>query len=342
MGVLNALTLLDEGGAGPEFSQSEMIAMARQNAQRLHRALATLLDLAALESGTFHARLREIDLVRLVKNRLGAHERMLRENGLKTTITTPEALPILGDPQKLGRAVDLCFELAMTRAAKTSPLAVTFEGPAVRVAFELNPGTESEWDSAWSQGVAGFEGGVGSPTSAFAGVVQSERAFLSRTQEGLGSEFLLIHQILRLHGGRFESHAADAHRTLVLALPSLSSEQALRAVLMSRAYEVSTELGAVALVLIAVPRGEAVEKLADKIKASLFRSSDAAYALPGHGQVALVLDDCKPEDALRLVQRLEKALGAKLRVGVAQCPSDGVDPSRLIGLASERLSARTP
>ena len=55
-----------------------------------------------------------------------------------------------------------------------------------------------------------------------------------------------------------------------------------------------------------------------------------------------MLDDCKPEDGPRLIERIRTALGEGLRFGFAQCPGDGLDPSRLLDLADERLrSGRT-
>jgi cytochrome c oxidase cbb3-type subunit I/II len=81
---------------------------------------------------------------------------------------------------------------------------------------------------------------VGSPTSAFSGVLQSEQAFLSRAEEGLGSEYLLIHEIMRLHQGRFLAQRQGNQVGLVLELSAPDSEEMLRSVLLSRAYEVST------------------------------------------------------------------------------------------------------
>jgi hypothetical protein len=107
--------------------------------------------------------------------------------------------------------------------------------------------------------------------------------------------------------------------------------------LSSRAYQVSTELGSVALVLIDVPATKDAIFFCAQIKENLFRSSDAVYPLPARNQAALVLDDCKPEDAPRLVERLKSSLGQDLHFGMAHCPSDAQDPDRLLDLASERL-----
>src|SRR4051812_17953351 len=96
-GILNALSVLEEGAASGDFSADELVRMARHNAQRLHRTLMTLLDLAALESGTFHVRLREIDLIKLVSARLEAHQYLLRDGTLPIRKVMSAGSPVLAD-----------------------------------------------------------------------------------------------------------------------------------------------------------------------------------------------------------------------------------------------------
>lgn len=346
MGILNALSVLDSADAssGSEFSARELVHMARQNANRLHRTLATLLDLASLESGVFHPRLREVDLERLARARVEAQSAALAERGLTARVSVEDAEALhsaatLADPQKLGRALDLCLQGILPRARENSPIQFRISLSGITLEFGLAAGGERAWDDLWSQGLAGFHGGVGSPTSLFGGVLQSEQAFLSRMEEGLGSELILAHEILRLHGGSLAAERSGGGVRLRLLIPRLSSEEGLRAVLSSRAFEVSTELGSVALVLIRVPEGVGAENFLKSVKNSLFRATDAAYALPALGQVALVLDDCKPEDAPRLLSRIARTLKQDLVTAIAHCPSDAQDPAILLDLAQAKLRA---
>ncbi|MCM2323975.1 MAG: HAMP domain-containing histidine kinase [Oligoflexia bacterium] len=342
MGVLNALTILEDLKAGKDgpVQSEEALAMARQNASRLQHSLSTLLDLASIESGTFHLRLREADLDKVVRHRAAAFLRKfeVQGNAIRVHEGAEAGAPVLGDPQRLRRAVDLVLEVALPRLDPGSVLEAQVNQSRAAFSFRLAEGKEAAWDEAWSQGLAGYEAGLSSPASAFAGVLQTEQAFLTRSEEGLGSEFLLIHQILRLHQGRLLHQRAGRSVSLILELPALASEEGLRSVLQSRAYQVSTELGSVALALIAVPAGLEPEVLGSEIKAKLFRSTDAAYPLPESSEVALVLDDCKPEDAPKLVERLARAVGRSLRSGIAHCPTDGLDPAALVELARTRMS----
>lgn len=342
IGILNALNALEQGDFSTDFSQADLVSMARRNAQRLQTTLSSLLDQAAIESGTFHARLREVDLVRLARMRAQAHESLLRDRNLKlkereeSDEETGEA-PLLGDPQKLGRAIDLVFQSVIPRADPGSELQLRISTSRIALTFQLAAGVEGVWETAWEQASVGNQGGVASPTSAFAGVLQSEQGFLSRMEEGLGNEFLLVHNIMRLHRGRFSHLRQERKVTIALELPELSDQDGIRAVLASRTYQASHELGTVALALVKVPEGSDVGEFRAQVKRSLFRATDAVYSLASRGQVALVMDDCKPEDAPRLIARMEKAFGKKLVFGVANCPSEGVDPDELLKLAEKRL-----
>ncbi len=336
-GIMNALNLLESGESIGEFSADELVKMARQNAQRLHQSLVMVLDVAAMESGTFHAKLREIDLSRLARGRSDALRSLFADRALTLNLqhNSETNSPLLGDPQKIGRAIDLLFQGLIPRS--TGVLKVRISSIALHVEAELASGMEQLWDAAWSQSMAGFQSGVSSPTSLFANVLQSEEAFLTRMEEGLGSELILIHEIMRLHQGSLTASRSGAQVSIELKFPQLSSEQGLTAVLLSRAYQISTELGSVALVLMEVPAGMTLHELSGEVKKSLFRASDAVYSLPERNQLALVLDDCKPEDAPRLLQRIQKTLEKELAFGIAHCPADGVDPGALLALAERRL-----
>lgn len=350
MGIINALSVFDEadptGSSASGLSQSEIISMARRNALRLQKTLSTLLDLATIESGMFHARLREVDIARLTEGRILAQHFWLEELGLSAERTKlsshaqpRSSQPILGDPQKLGRAIDLCLQSIVPRCEAGSVIRWETSEQGILIRFQLQASAERAWKDSWSQALAGFEGGVTSPSSAFSATLQSEQAFLSRPDEGLGSELLLIHEIMRLHHGKFREDLKGREVTLHLQLPVLSSEDALCTVLAARMDAVSLEsgsLGSIALVLVDVPSGT-VDGLQARLKALLFRASDAVYSLPTQNQVALILEDCKPEDAPKLLRRIEKSLGEPLQFGIVSAPADGFDPARLIELAQKRL-----
>jgi hypothetical protein len=250
--------------------------------------------------------------------------------------------PFLGDPAKIGRALELVISTLSTRAQVGSSLHVRVGAARVDFEFELDPASRHAWESAWTQAMAAHESGMVSPASAFGGTVQSEEAFLTRSEEGMGNEFILIHQILKLHGGAMTAERLDPTRMqLSLAMKELDSEQGLLQVLLSRLHEHAPEngaLGSVALALIAVPESEPLEAFRKRVKRALYRASDAVYALVSRRQVAVVLNDCRAADVPKLVARLTATLGEKpLQVGAVAAPEDGVDPYALLDLALKRM-----
>jgi hypothetical protein len=334
---------------------TELIQMAHRNAEKLHHSLSALLDVAALESGAFHVRLREVDLLRVAFGRYAKYKKNFESLGITgqwmSDIPGTSAYTILADSQKLGQAIDLCFQALLPRAENKGDFQVQVRPFSLELSCKITKSAEEVWKSAWSQSLVGFQGGMSSPYSAFGGVLQSEQAFLTRTEEGLGSEFLLIHEILRLHRGQFSAQLKDGLACLRLEFPELSNEDGLRVVLGSRASSLSTELGSVTLVLIQLPTDfTASLEVQKKIAENLFRSTDAIYPLSKKHQLALVLNDWKYEDVpsfVKLIQdRLRKSFkfelkeSSQLQFGYAHCPSDSLDPNALVEIAEGRLQGR--
>lgn len=331
MGVLNPLRLLDDGALGPGMTSSEMLQMARRNAERLHRTLETLLDLAAIEGGAFHARLREVDLTRLVRVRARACAAIAEENGFRVAVGEEVAglAPVLGDLPKLARAVDLSIEALAPFVRKPSRVDVASREAGIEIGFELDPARDAEWARVWSEAQVAAQSRLSAPGSPFAAAVQSEQAFLSRAGEGLGSELWLVHELLRLHQGRIVERTEGARRTLTLEIPSVRSEDGFQQVLASRLDEVVRELSRFALVRIRPPRGD-LEETCARVQATLSRRGDSAY--PYKGEIALLLDECGRADLESVLARLARSVGwnAIPVWGAACAPEDGLDATDLL------------
>ena len=341
-GILNSLLLLSEEeqtGNPVGMPRKELLEMAYRNAQRLNHTLSSLLDLAALESGTFHVKLREVELQRLTKGVVNVQDVVARLRGMALQFRNHVDLeiPTLADPHKLGRALALTLEIAMSRAADGAQIAVEATRSKLRVKFPLKAGSEEDWEDIWKQSLVGHEGRTGSSLAVFAGAMQREEAFLARSNEGLGSEFLLVHEILRLHQAKFSQSVEGGVVTLEMQFSDLNSLQSLKTVLAARSEQIATGIGSIALALLSVPKGLNVETFRNQVKAKLFRTTDAVYPLLDERQVALVMDDCSPLDAGRLVNRIQTSLGHVLQHGIAVYPQEVSDADLLIRIATERL-----
>ena len=73
------------------------------------------------------------------------------------------------------------------------------------------------------------------------------------------------------------------------------------------------------------------------VKRSLFRPSDSAYPAADGKKIFVVLDDCRVEDARKVVVRVGVALGIELPAGYAVCPEDSTSADTLIELAERRI-----
>ncbi len=319
----------------------ELLEMAWTNARKLQHQMAMVLDLASLESGSFHVRLREVDLGRVVDRVLVQGAASAKTAAVQVKRGGGQVLrgiPLLADPGRLARAVELLFGVVISAARSGFVIEASVGSHELQFKLELKPEVVKRWDEAWLIAAAGVESGVTSPLSAFGGVVQSEQAFLTRTEEGLGSELMLVKEIVKLHGADLTQKREGPTTTVRLVLPKHEDEEGLRAILASRAYHVSSELGSVGLILVEGPPGVPLEGLLEKLAAQLFRATDAVYGLSRRKQLALVLDECKPDAPPGMMTRLQKQLGMKLRWGAAHCPTDGLEPAALVDLAEERLN----
>lgn len=300
--------------------------------QRLQNTLASVLDLAELESGTFHARLREVDLVKSVRLALESSQPILNERKIKTEMRERLEMnaPILADPGKLSRAVEMMVNIVSLWGEQGTGLSVELTPHQVSFWFRLEKSSEPLWENYWSQALVGFQSGVLSPSSAFAGTVGGEREFLTRTKEGLGSDLLLIHQIQKIHDGEFKMERKDGLVGLFLILPKLEQERQLLTVLASRIFEHSSGIGVVSLFRFEKPANISKESILVKLQDLLSKETDAVYVLDRSQEVFVIADDLKRDVVLDFSQKIREALDANLEVGFVTAPDDGVDAVALV------------
>lgn len=341
-GVLSSLTLIEQEGLEqqPE-ALKEILEIARKNADRLQHALSSLLDLASLESGTFHARLREVDFQRLAREHLQRQEAVFQRASLQMQVPPLASLEqaILGDPRKLGRGIDLLCHLIAFRAEAKSEVRIVLEPTEIQIHFKLKEGQREAWDLIWTEAAVGFQSGVASPTSAFAGTLQSEHEFMIRSNEGLGSELLIVHQIAKLHEGTFECKGEAEQLQLRLKFPEIETESSLQKIISNRIYENSTDIGSVTLVVFEPPHEGTLAEVRKKVAENLYRSRDAVYPLQKQGVLGLVLDDLRPEHVMAMLKRTFGEQTAEMKFGVVHSPQDGVSATDLLQLALERLKS---
>ncbi len=349
MGVMNALELLtSQEGISGDLSSEEIFEILLKNSRALNDSLTSIIELASIETGTFHAAIREVDLVRLMTNVVENETAKFESESFSIHLSflkkeSAGTINVLIDPKKMIRAIELLFQFVRVRMKPGTSLRVQVSQTEIYFQFTLNSEPldsgetlEEEWDRLWDDSLP-QAGESLSPLSSFAGMIQSESDFLSRSREGLGTEWTLVHEILRIHEGSFASIRKENNVVLTFHLPALNDEKSLIRVLRSRIEKASFGLDSLALVILEAPNGFDFSKFLIDIENALFRSTDSVYPLTESKKAALILDDCRPQDIPGLVARLMTPFGVQIKFGTAHCPMEVRDADQMLHLALSRL-----
>ena len=213
MGILNALSALDESGEPlGGLSLAEALTMAREQSQKLDAALSTVLDLAAWEAGNLQVDLREGDFEVLVASVFGSELQVSSSGAWKQGR--------LLDASRLKRALvrlrDLLGSLGRIQKSTVMP------SGTLELECQLQDSASIEfWERLWHEAQVARAAHASLPLHVFAGVLQTQEGFLSRTREGLGAELHLVAQILSQHEAKFEALRTDSQLSIRIALPEI-------------------------------------------------------------------------------------------------------------------------
>lgn len=371
--VLNSLRVLrDEDLSVAE--RASFLEMALRNAEKLNVTLSQLLDLSKLVSGRLVCRFHELSLRTLIAAQVERFEADAAKTGHKfsknTAMSALANLPvILGDGPRLEKVVASVFENALRFSPPGSALELKIQAGLKRSGLPEALATRVKAQDVTSEFVtleltnAVEKGTISADDDVFRIFSQSED-ILNRTREGVGGSLALGAEVLRQHGGAMHAEVnADVHAgvladeqsdkfTVWIVVPVLEGESALLKVLESRMYAYKTELGALSLMLLEVPGERPLKQVHQALKSALFRASDTVYGMGDSHQIAVLMDDCKKDDATKIVGRLLTEVGAEsakflskflegARVGIASFPDDGTDPRRLLEYARSHLTPVT-
>jgi len=342
-GVMNSINLLKEGGHTPDLLE-ELISMAFRNTHKLNQSLSAILDVASIESGAFVVRLKEVKLRRLLKRRAEVHLSLLKElkietpSGFMSLQDKNDDAIVLADPSRRSRVFDLCFQVVSDWISEHRKFELSLNQNTVEFLFDFNPSHKDDFIQTWKLIEDPKTLNDGFSLIAFSATLQTQEGFLSRSREGLGSELMLIQYIMKLHKGSFHYEFLGSKLKLQLVFPQMTSLAAVREVVSSRVYDSTHGLKSLALAMIQAPLESDLEEFQKKVQKALFRSADAAYRITENHTIALVLDDCKKEDAPLLLKRISSQLGeGEFSMAYLSCPEDGTDPDYLLELVLEKL-----
>lgn len=318
-GVLQALDLVE--------GESEFLTLARKQAKRLEFALAHLLDISAFDSNHFRLRLKEVELLRVVKRALETAKILWPEMKVEIDGRTSAGGRYLGDAQRLERAVLLMLDAAQRSGVKR--VSGVCNGKKLELSFDLSESEVEAWDEQVLAVKSALAAGFGARELSFPDAALTEKEFLSRTKEGLGGGLSLAAFVFKAHEGVLGFLRQGKRVTLAGELGSKDGKAQLRGVLESRAFDASTGISSVGLIFIH-PNGSGKRgDLEAQVRAQIYRASDSVYKLE-NGTVAAIVGDCRKSDLELVRARLVEKLGSDVQIVSAHCPDDTVDPDELI------------
>jgi hypothetical protein len=355
-GVLSALNALQDDNVEGSI-KVELMAMATRNAEALNQTLMTLLDLGAIESGGFRLKLRELSMARLFSERcekFRAHLKLkkidliLRDNLLSLIPDQPnqKSKIALGDPEKISRVADLLFQIAIQWGKTESKLEIKLNSYRVQMKFEIRSDLINNWNECWNEIAqttsAGSRAKGARLKNSFFSIERDENDFLTRDQEGLGSEVFLVSLIAQLHAGKFSQsrHQETDVIQLEFSVPWIDNRSAVIEVLKSRVFSATHELGVTAVGILRPNEGGSLNEFFGSLESALFRATDSVYLLEAEQVCVVLLEDCKPKDAAGLMARIQAAVGQSFDFGVSFCPSEGANALELLELAQKRLDSK--
>jgi signal transduction histidine kinase len=96
-----------------------------EEAERMRRLIEDLLYLGRIESGDLSLRRDPLDLAELVRSAQARFLFRAQEGGVSFEVNTPEVVPIMGDPHRLGQVIDNLVENAFKYTPPTGRVVLT-------------------------------------------------------------------------------------------------------------------------------------------------------------------------------------------------------------------------
>ena len=200
--------LLEDGEDADAETSARFLGIVHRNGLRLQRLVGDLLFVAQLESGELTFDIREADVATTIEQAVEAAALGARRRGVTLTADVEGSLPVAGDPDRLGQALDNL----LSNAIKYTP-----EGGTIEVRARLA-------DDARAVVVEVADSGIG--ISAADAEKVFERFFradgaTARQIPGVGLGLAIVKAIVESHGGRVDVASAEGRgSTFRVRLPA--------------------------------------------------------------------------------------------------------------------------
>ena len=204
-------TLIEDGDDADPAVRERFLGIVHRNGVRLQRLVTDLLFVAQLESGALTLDVREADVATTVEQAVEAAALHARQTGIALTADLDRPLPVTGDRDRLGQALDNL----LSNAIKYTP-----EGGAVTVAARLD---EDEQMVVVEVSDTGMGISPEDLEKVFGRFFRADAA-TERQIPGVGLGLSIVKAIVDGHGGRLEVvSAVGAGSTFRLLIPAAPS-----------------------------------------------------------------------------------------------------------------------
>ncbi len=197
---------LEDGTADTPEARRQAASIIRQEAERMHRMVLDLLDLARLDAGTLELQRAPLDLAALLRNVVERMTPQAQAAGVALELQTSELPALLGDGDRLVQVFNNLVENAIkfTHPGGRATLRTVAKGGFVEVEVT--------------------DTGVGMTPDVQARIFerfyQADAARAGGHHHGVGLGLAIAQEILRAHGGRISVRSAPGEgSTFTVSLP---------------------------------------------------------------------------------------------------------------------------
>jgi len=288
--------------------QTEILAIARNNIDRLARIINDLLDISRMEAGKVELRKEEVDINALVRMTVQAFEPKVKEKGLALRMELPEEKTLLwADEDKLNQILWNLLDNAVKFTSRGF-IRVSVEEKEKEILCRIE------------------DSGIGIHQDDLPKIFDKFTQFGRKDgpgEKGTGLGLSIVKGLVSLHGGRvWVESELGAGTVVTFSLPKRSFEERLKECLSTMIQDAVEKKGELSVLVFslrnwAALRGEADDKaslamttMVNLLKKSLRRRGDTVLA--ENGQFFLLLPDTKKKDAPYVLERMKEILNAHI------------------------------
>ncbi|MDD5614342.1 MAG: ATP-binding protein [Candidatus Omnitrophica bacterium] len=275
--------------------QRNVLAMTRNNIDRLARMVDSLLDASKIEAGKLQLDKTEFDIVKVTEDAALNIKPLADKNGVEIKTKKPELkLPVFCDREKIERVL---INL-LSNAVKFTPQGGIIEIECLSRQDEIEVSVQDT--------------GCGIAEEDFPKLFDQFTQFGKKKEvKGTGLGLSITKGIIQMHGGRIwvQSKVGQGSK-FYFTLPVLAKKDILRDILAKEISVAKTRKSYFSVLVVEIGSNDKgdfyIQKLKDAVDETLRRKNDIAYQIGS--KVAVILPDTDKQNAVTVLARIKERL----------------------------------